>query len=147
MKDTKTPTEGEHNPYEPVKAHTSPSNENFTMDISKLTIGEAREIAALFAGKLSASTATVSHPFEVGENYFIRTVTHHFTGKLVEVHAGELVLEQAAWIADDGRFADAVSRGAFNEVEPFPPDARVIVNRGSLVDALKITFKLPCSQK
>jgi hypothetical protein len=116
------------------------------MDISKLTIGEAREIAALF-GKASSCTSTVSHPFEVGENYFIRTVTHHFTGKLVEVYPGELILEKAAWIADDGRFAEAVSKGAFSEVEPFPEDARVIVNRASLVDAVKIGFKLPVSQK
>jgi hypothetical protein len=40
-----------------------------------------------------------------------------------------------------------VKDGEFNEVEPFPTDAEVIVNRASLVDALKITFKLPCSQK
>ena len=118
------------------------------MDISKLTIAEAREIASLFSGKLIASSpSSVSHPFEVGENYFIRTVTHHFTGNLVEMHASELVLEDAAWIADDGRFADAVAKGSFNEVEPFPPDSRVIVNRASLVDAVKVGFKLPCSQK
>ena len=74
-------------------------------------------------------------------------MTHHITGKLVEVHASELVLENAAWIADDGRFAQAVKDGTLNEVEPFPPDARVIVNRASLVDAVKVGFKLPCSQK
>ena len=118
------------------------------MDISKLTIAEAREIAALFSGKLIASApSSVPHPFEVGENYFLRTVTHHFTGKLVAVHAMEIVLTQAAWIADDGRFADAVKEGKFNEVEPFPSDAEVIINRASLVDALKVAFKLPCSQK
>jgi hypothetical protein len=116
------------------------------MDISKLTIGEAREIAAMFGNK-SACAKSDSHPFEVGENYFIRTVTHHFTGKLVEVHASELVLEDAAWIADDGRFADALKSGTFNEVEPFPADSRVILNRASLVDAVKIGFKLPVSQK
>jgi hypothetical protein len=113
--------------------------------LDDMTLGELREIASLFNNSVPATYQY--SPWEVGENYFIRTVTHHFTGKLVAVHAGELVLEQAAWIADDGRFADAVSKGAFNEVEPFPAAARVIVNRGSLVDALKITFKLPCSQQ
>ena len=115
------------------------------MDISKLTIGEAREIAALFGSK--SACGVTSHPFEVGENYFIRTVTHHYTGKLAEVHASELVLEQAAWIPDDGRFAQAVDKGTFNEVEPFPADSRAIINRASLVDAVKIGFKLPVSQK
>ena len=121
------------------------------MDINKLTVGECWEIASMeIAALLNAKNACAksdSHPFEVGENYFIRTVTHHFTGKLVAVHQTELVLTQAAWIADDGRFMEAVASGSFKEVEPFPADAEVIVNRASLVDALKIAFKLPCSQK
>jgi hypothetical protein len=113
--------------------------------LDDMTLGELREIAALF--NKSVPAASSDSPWEVGENYFIRTVTHHFTGKLVAVHASEIVLTQAAWIADDGRFADAVKDGKFNEVEPFPTGAEVIVNRASLVDALKITFELPRSQK
>lgn len=114
--------------------------------IEDLTIREARELASLFAGKPVCLSPSAS-PFEIGENYFIRTVTHHLTGKLVEVHPTELVLESAAWIADDGRLADSLKSGSFNEVEPFPTDAKVIVGRGSLIDAVKITFKLPVSQK
>ena len=114
--------------------------------LDDMTLGELREIAALFNKSVPACQNSDS-PWEVGENYFLRTVTHHFTGKLVAVHATEIVLTQAAWIADDGRFADAVKEGKFNEVEPFPSDAEVIINRASLVDALKVAFKLPCSQK
>ena len=113
--------------------------------LDDMTLGELREIAALF--NKSVPIPPPESPWEIGENYFLRTVTHHFTGKLVAIHASEIVLAQAAWIADDGRFAAAVKDGTFNEVEPFPADAEVIVNRASLVDALKITFKLPCSQK
>jgi hypothetical protein len=116
------------------------------MNIDDLKVGEAKKIAALFGGN-NKTAFEISHPYEVGENYFIRTVTHHFTGQLVAVHAGELVLAKACWIADDGRFADAVSKGQFNEVEPFPADAEVIINRASVVDALKIGFVLPVSQK
>ena len=116
------------------------------MDINKLTVGECREIASLFGSK-TACVKSDSHPFEVGENYFIRTVTLHFTGKLEEVHASELVLSTCAWIPDDGRFMQAVAEGAFKEVEPYPADALVIINRSSLVDAVKIGFKLPVSQK
>lgn len=87
-----------------------------------------------------------SHPYDVGSNYFIRTVTHHYTGKLVEVWPNELVLESVAWIADDGRFAQAVATGSFSDVEPFP-DGRVIIGRGSIVDAVTIPFALPRSQK
>lgn len=122
------------------------------MDISKLTLGECREIASLLNGKTPVTCAcdnqhSAGHPYEIGEDYFIRTVTHHFTGKLVAVHTGELVLTKAAWIPDDGRFHEAVTKGTFKEVEPFPPTAEVIINRASVVDALKIGFELPVSQK
>jgi hypothetical protein len=116
----------------------------FPMNIESLTIGEARAIAALFQGQLQ--TAPASNPFEIGKNYFIRTVTHHLTGKLIEVYPTELVLVDAAWIADDGRLADALKSEEFSEVEPFPDDRRVIVNRASLIDAQTIK-KLPRSQK
>jgi hypothetical protein len=86
------------------------------------------------------------HPYKVGGLYFIRTVTHHHTGRLMEVYEHELVLGQAAWIADDGRFSQSVSTGDFNEVEPFPSDHRVIVGRGSIIDAVEIP-KLPTEQK
>lgn len=87
------------------------------------------------------------HPYEVGANYFVRTVTHHFTGRLVEVGGQELVLEDAAWIADSGRWMSAIATGSLGEVEPYPDGARVIVGRAGLVDAVKITWPLPRSQK
>ena len=114
------------------------------MNIEKLTIGQARELARLFNPQ--TITAMPSHPFEVGKNYFIRTVTHHHTGKLVEVGPQELVLENAAWIADDGRLTDSLASGKFNEIEMFPAGSRVIVGRASIIDALVISA-IPTSQK
>lgn len=110
------------------------------MDINKLTIGEARDIAAMFG------TAKPENPYNIGANYFIRTVTHHHTGKLVGVTDHELILENAAWIADDGRLTQALAKCEFNEVEMFPKDSRVIVGRGSIIDAVEITT-IPSSQK
>lgn len=110
------------------------------MKIEELTIGEAREIAAMFGNK-SAS----ENPYKIGANYFIRTVTHHHTGRLVQVTGQELVLEDACWIADDGRLHDALKTCTFNEVEPFP-SGRVIVGRGSVIDAVEIKT-IPTSQK
>jgi hypothetical protein len=86
-------------------------------------------------------------PWEVGANYFIRTVTHHYTGKLVEVFTHELVLVDAAWIADDGRFAQAVAKTEFLEIEPYPDGAEVIIGRGAILDAVKISGALPRVQK
>ena len=85
-------------------------------------------------------------PWEVGKNYLVRTVTMINTGRLVQVTDQELVLEDAAWIADTGRFADALKKGSFSEVEPFP-DGKVIVGRGSVIDACIISFDLPRKQK
>jgi hypothetical protein len=83
--------------------------------------------------------------WEIGANYLIRTVTMIDTGRLVMVTDHELVLEDAAWIAESGRFADALQSAEFNEVEPFP-EGQVIVGRGAIIDAVKIP-KLPRIQK
>ena len=83
----------------------------------------------------------------VGKAYFIRTVTHYLTGKLVKVTPTELVLLDAAWVASTGRFADAIRTGELDEVEPYPDSAVVIVGRGALIDAVRWTHPLPREQK
>ena len=112
------------------------------MNINELTLGQAKELVGLF----SKNATHESHPWEIGGNYFIRTVTMAQTGRLIAVYAQEIVLEDAAWIADTGRFAQAVATGNFSEIEPFPDNHKVIVGRSSIVDALKIPT-LPRSQK
>ena len=109
------------------------------MKIDDLTVGEAKHLATMF-GKPSDDSA-----WEIGKIYLIRTVTMIDTGRLVAVGPQELVLEDAAWIADTGRFADALKKAEFGEVEPFP-DGRVIIGRGSVIDAVQITTA-PRSQK
>jgi hypothetical protein len=84
--------------------------------------------------------------WEVGKNYFIRTVTHHYTGKCVGFNATEIILENAAWIADDGRFAQAVASCEFSEVEPFPAGKRVLIGRAVILDATEIEV-IPTNQK
>ena len=85
-------------------------------------------------------------PWVVGKTYLIRTVTMIQTGRLVAVYDKELVLEDAAWVADTGRFYDALSKGTLNEVEPFP-DGPVIVGRGAISDAAIWSHPLPRKQK
>lgn len=91
--------------------------------------------------------SSMTHPYEIGENIFIRTVTCHYTGKLVAVFDRELVINNAAWIAEDGRFADAVKSGQFDEVEPYPDDEPVIINRDTVLDCKKVDWPLPRKQK
>jgi hypothetical protein len=110
------------------------------MKIDKLAAERAKQLAATFSSKTKDDSA-----WEIGKNYLIRTVTMIDTGRLVAITPQELVIEDAAWIADTGRFADALISLDFNEVEPFP-EGRVIVGRGSLIDAVQIKG-LPRSQK
>ena len=115
-----------------------------TMNIEDLTIKQARELAAIF--NPAAASFKSPHPFQIGKKYFIRTVTHHHTGVLVDVTPTELVLEQAAWIADDGQLTEALETGVFSEVEMFPARSQVIIGRGSVIDALTIST-IPASRK
>ena len=111
--------------------------------IDNLTLGEIHEIVALFGTK--QQTTSCDNPYPIGKNIFIRTVTHHHTGRLVQVTQQELVLEDASWIADDGRFTDALQTGNFHEVEMFPK-GRVIIGREAIIDVVEIET-LPTEQK
>ncbi len=95
---------------------------------------------------MAAKKVTANYyPWQIGKNYLIRTVTNYFTGRLIHVGHLELVLADAAWIADTGRFSDAVRNGTLNEVEPYPGE--VIVGRGSITDACVWDSSLPREQK
>lgn len=111
------------------------------MNIEDMTIGQAQKLAAMFGNNTSDSFAT----WQIGKNYLIRTVTHIQTGRLVAVTDHEIVLEDAAWIADTGRFQDALDACSFVEVEMFPKE-QIIVGRGALIDATPIK-SLPTEQK
>ena len=81
----------------------------------------------------------------VGRNVFVRTVTYHYTGRLETYNKHWLMLSDAAWIADSGRFADFLTHGEASEVEPYP-DA-CFVSRGSVVDISLFVHPLPRIQK
>ena len=119
------------------------------MNIDDLTIGEARKLAAMFPAEDKGPTYNsdgAHNCWERGKNYLIRTVTMALTGRLIAVGHQELGLADAAWIADTGRFSDAIESCEFSEVEPFPDGRIVIVGRGALIDAVQID-KLPRMKK
>lgn len=88
---------------------------------------------------------TLSHSFVVGTKYLIRTVTMYYTGLLISVTDSDVVLSDAAWIADTGRFHDALKTGELNEIEPFRHN--VIIPRGCIIDATTWDHDLPRVQK
>lgn len=112
------------------------------MDIDKMTIAEVKHIQSLLKGG-----PEVHSPYRIGESYFFRFVTHYITGRVKRVTPKEIILTEAAWIADTGRFTQAIADGTLNEVEPFPQDEEVICGRGALVDAVRWKHPLPREQK
>jgi hypothetical protein len=111
------------------------------MNINDLTIGEAKQLAALFGINNAASS------YPVGKNVIVRTVTMIYTGKLVEVTATDLVLVDCSWIPETERFMQFVATGAVKECEPYPDGLPVYINRGALLDLCELTTPLPRSQK
>ena len=112
------------------------------MDISTLTIADIEKIKSLFNG---SSCSAADHPYCVGEKVLIRTVTHYTVGRIKAVYRHEIVLDGASWVADTGRFHDALVSGELKEIEPFPNF--VIVARGAIVDCTLWPHELPNKQK
>lgn len=78
---------------------------------------------------------------EVGKSYFIRSVTYHYTGRCTQVTDQWIELEDAAWIADDGRFNEFLVTGKAQEVEPYPNKIRLLI--GSILDITEWIHPLP----
>ena len=90
------------------------------------------ELQALVGGKSQ-------NPFadKIGKNVFVRTVTYHYTGR-VECVVGDFVeLSKAAWIADSGRFTQALETETFDEVEIYKNPIRINVQ--SIVDFTELS--------
>lgn len=84
------------------------------------------------------------HKDLIGQKLFIRTVTYHMVGKVEKVEDGFIKLSGASWIADSGRFSNAIKEGSLSEVEPV---GDAYVSLGSIVDMFPWTHELPTQQK
>ena len=76
----------------------------------------------------------------VGKKIFFRTVTYHMIGKVKKVTNSFIQLENACWVADSGRFADALKTGKLSEVEPTGDH---FVNYNSVVDFFPWKHEIP----
>ena len=88
--------------------------------------------------KTKANEPSCDSPYVIGQAYLFRLVTHHQTGIVKKVYHTEILLEQAAWIPDDGRYHKALRDSEFKEVEPVPDGVPMIIGRGALIDAVPI---------
>jgi len=82
----------------------------------------------------------------LGKDVFIRGVTNHYTGHVIEVNSMTLEIEKAAWIADDGKFSEAMADSSkFNEVEVY--NKPVSVSLYAIEDITVLTGALPRETK
>ena len=105
------------------------------IDLNKLSFEELTKKVEELKNKEKEVTITKKGVWEIGKHYVLRTVTMIDVGKLIEVTDNELVLENASWIADTGRWNEFLLNGTYDESEPFP-DGKVIVGRGAIIDAV-----------
>ncbi len=85
-----------------------------------------------------------------GKKYFVRTVTMYIVGELALIEGpndSELVFKDASWIACTARFSESMAKGELAEVEPYPDDEPVLVNRSAVIDAVAWKHELPRKQK
>lgn len=80
----------------------------------------------------------------VGKAWFFRTVTYHLVGKVEKVFGKIAQLSTASWVADSGRFMQAIQEGKLSEVEPV---GVAYVNLDTVTDFFPWKHKLPTDQK
>jgi hypothetical protein len=80
----------------------------------------------------------------IGSSWFFRTVTYHLVGRVTNRVGGFFYLEQASWVADSGRFMQAIRDGVLSEVEPV---GVALVNISAITDMFPWKHSLPKDQK
>lgn len=90
-----------------------------------------------------------NHFFNIGENYLIRTVTFTYLGNLMGVGEKEILIGDASWIANTGRFSNMLKEGVTvqdkSQIEPCNAD--IVIGRGAIVDMIPYNHELPTKQK
>ena len=80
----------------------------------------------------------------IGKKWYIRTVTYHSVGKIIKIVGNLFMLEGASWVADSGRFMQAIEKGTLDEVEPV---GKMFLSINSIIDIFPWNHELPKTQK
>ncbi len=83
-------------------------------------------------------------PDMIGSCFFFRTVTYHLVGRVEAIFGNHLRLSDASWVADSGRFMNAIKDGTLNEVEPV---GIAYINLSTVTDFFPWIHPLPKDQK
>ena len=80
----------------------------------------------------------------VGGKFYFRTVTYHSVGEVKKIVGRFVFLKTASWVADSGRFMNAIKDGELAEVEPV---GDAFLNLDTVVDFFPWKHTLPTKQK
>lgn len=80
----------------------------------------------------------------IGEKWYFRTVTYHSVGEVKSIVGRFAQLKNASWVADSGRFNEAIKNGTLSEVEYV---GEAFVNLDTVVDFFPFNHDLPKSSK
>ena len=108
------------------------------------TIEVSDEVYEKIKDKLGDSKEIHRYEDLVGGAYFFRTVTYHTVGKVIRIIGKFAQLEDATWIADSGRFMNAIKNGVLNETEPV---GSAFINLDTVVDFFPWKHSLNIEQK
>jgi len=108
------------------------------------TIKVSDEVYEQINEKLGDSKEINSYEDLVGSAYYFRTVTYHLVGKIKKIVGRFAYLESASWVADSGRFMNAIKDGTLNEVEP---TGVAFVNLDTVTDFFPWKHSLELEQK
>lgn len=96
---------------------------------------------------MKKTSTEVQSPLRVGNVVLIRTVTHYDLGRIAALTRDEVILDDASWVADTGRFGVALETGTLSEVEVSKKCHIVSVSRGAIVDVWDWKHALPTETK
>ena len=103
---------------------------------------EALQVAADVIQSATTITPVGDGPFVVGETWVFRCVTNYLVGRIAQIYPMWIVLEDASWIPDTGRWHEFMAQGRASEVEPCP-DGKWVIAAGAVVDCGPWPHKLP----
>ena len=87
------------------------------------------------------------HPYRIGKDYLIQTVTFFYVGTLKKVTKNELVIDNSSLIADLGRYSDALKNGVDSVSEIEFSGSENILNRNAIISVVRWNNSLPTSTK
>ena len=112
----------------------------------KITIEISEETYNLIKDQLTADEKTDISDITglIGQKWFFRTVTYHMVGKVEKLIGRIAYMTDSSWVADSGRFMDAIKYGKLSEVEPV---GECYINLDTVTDFFPWKHELPKDQK